>query len=252
MKMIDFHAHILPGLDDGIQTIEDAVQVLNEAKEAGFNKIICTTHYSNYYTENEETRNCEIKKLQEKYNEIELILGNEVYARTNIDKVLNNGEASTINNSKYVLYEMPLHKEYPKYQNLAIDLISAGYKPILAHPERYNIIQDDPKKIEELLELGIYMQANFMSIEGLYGSKSKKTFELLLKHNMISFLGSDVHCTRKFYPHIKSARKKIIKIIGENSFENLTDINPEKVCKNEELEFNEWIPIKRNIMGIYK
>ena len=250
--MIDFHAHILPGLDDGIQTMDDAIKVLKEAKKAGFEKIICTTHYSNYYTENEETRKNKLKELQEKERAIELIIGNEVYARTDIDKVFGIGEASTLNNSKYVLYEMPIHKEYPKYQNLVIDLISAGYKPVLAHPERYVIIQENPKKIEELLELGVYLQSNFMSIEGLYGSKCKKTVELLLKHNMISFLGTDVHSTKAFYPHIKDASKKIIKIIGENNFNEITNINPEKVCRNEEVDFPEWNPIEKGFLGSYK
>ena len=64
--MIDFHAHILPGLDDGIQTMEEAEEVLKEAKEAGVKKIICTTHYSNYYAENEETRKNKLKELQSK------------------------------------------------------------------------------------------------------------------------------------------------------------------------------------------
>lgn len=250
--MIDFHAHILPGLDDGIQNMDDAVKVLKEAKKAGFKKIICTTHYSNYYTENEETRKNKLKELQEKTSGIELVIGNEVYARTDIDKIFGKGEASTLNDSKYVLYEMPLHKEYPKYQNLVIDLISAGYKPVLAHPERYVIIQEDPKKIEELLDLGVYLQSNFMSIEGLYGSKCKKTVELLLKHNMISFLGTDVHSTKAFYPHIQSASKKIIKIIGEEDFNKITNINPEKVCKNEEIEFPDWSSIEKGFLGGYR
>lgn len=250
--MIDFHAHILPGLDDGIQTMDDAVKVLKEAEKAGFKKIICTTHYSNYYTENEETRKNKLKELQEKTSGIELVIGNEVYARTDIDKIFGKGEASTLNDSKYVLYEMPLHKEYPKYQNLVIDLISAGYKPVLAHPERYVIIQEDPKKIEELLDLGVYLQSNFMSIEGLYGSKCKKTVELLLKHNMISFLGTDVHSTKTFYPHIQSASKKIIKIIGEEDFNKITNINPERVCKNEEIEFPDWSSIEKGFLGGYR
>lgn len=250
--MIDFHAHILPGLDDGIQTMEDAVKVLKEAKKAGFEKIICTTHYSNYYTENEETRKNKLRELQEKDSEIELIIGNEIYARTDIDKFLKNGEASSLNDSKYVLYEMPLHKEYQNYQNLAINLISAGYKPVLAHPERYVIIQENPKKIEELLDLGVYLQSNYMSIEGLYGNKCKSTVELLLKHNMISFLGTDVHSTKTFYPHIKKASKKIIKIIGEDNFNKMVNINPENVCKNADVEFPEWNPIEKGFLGSYK
>lgn len=250
--MIDFHAHILPGLDDGIQSLDEAVEVVEEAKNAGFKKIICTTHYSNYFTENEQKRKEVLSELRDKVDGIELLLGNELYSKTNLIEALKDGEASTLAGSKYVLFEVPLHNENPKFKNLIIDFISNGYKPVLAHPERYAVFQNNPEKIYEILELGVLLQSNYLSIEGFYGAKCKKLVELFLSHNMISFLGTDVHRTKDFYPNVKNAKKDIVKIVGEERFNELSEINPEKVCSDEEIELPEWTAFKKGLFGNYK
>jgi len=250
--MIDFHSHILYGLDDGIQTFEDSILVLKEAKRAGFNKIICTTHYSNYFKANEEKRKERIEELKKQELGVELILGNEIYATSNIDELINTKEASTINNSDYILFEIPLHDNYPQLRNLIINLISKGYKLVLAHPERYAKFQQNPKLIEEVLDLGIYLQANYMSIEGLYGKEAKKLVDLLYKHNMISFLGTDIHRTCKYYPNIKKAKEKIIDIVGTKQFELMSEKNIELVLENQEVENQDYIPIEKTILGRYR
>ncbi len=250
--MIDFHSHILYGLDDGIQAFEDSILVLKEAKQAGFNKIICTTHYSNYFKANEERRKERIEELKKQELGVELILGNEIYATSNIDELINAKEASTINNSDYILFEIPLHDNYPQLRNLIINLISKGYKLVLAHPERYVTFQQNPKLIEEVLDLGIYLQANYMSIDGLYGKEAKRLVELLYKHNMISFLGTDIHRTCKYYPNIKKAKEKIIDIVGAEQFELMSEKNIELVLENQEVENQDYIPIEKTILGRYR
>lgn len=139
--MIDFHSHILPGLDDGIQSFEESVEVIKEAKEAGFEKIICTTHNSGQFTSTEEERLEKIHELENEELGVELILGSEIYSRTNIAELIEEKEASTINGTRYILFEIPLHKNYPELKNIVIDLVSKGYKLVLAHPERYIAFQ---------------------------------------------------------------------------------------------------------------
>jgi len=250
--MIDFHSHILYGLDDGIQTFEDSVLVVKEAKEAGFNKIICTTHYSNYFKADEEKRKKRIKELEENKLGVELILGNEIYAISNIDELIDKKEASTINGSSYILFELPLRENYSQLRNLIINLMSKGYKLVLAHPERYVTFQKDPKRIEEILNLGVYLQANYMSIEGLYGREAKKLVELLYKHKMITFLGTDVHRTCKYYPNIKRVKEKIVDIVGISQFEYMSEKNIELVLENEEVEDQNYIQIEKTILGGYR
>lgn len=251
-KLIDFHAHILPGLDDGIQNFEDAEKVVAEARKAGFEKIICTTHYSNYFTENEKKRKEVLCELSKRTDGVELLLGNELYSKTNLIEALRLGEASTLAGSKYVLFEMPLHKENPEFENLVIDFMSNGYRPVLAHPERYVVFQNDPERIYEMLELGVLLQMNYMSVDEFYGSKCKWLAELLLRHNMISFLGTDVHRTKDFYPNVKKAKRDIVRIVGEEKFDELSCANPERVCADEDVELPEWTRFEKGWFGKIK
>lgn len=235
--MIDFHSHILPGIDDGSRNLEQSIAMVNEAKEAGFTKIISTSHYmENYYECNERDRKQLLKKVQENVQGIELILGNEIYITNNIIELLQNGQASSINGTKYVLFEFPLITTRPMNDKEVIyRLVENGYIPIIAHPERYPFIQENPDYLFELEEMGALFQANYGSIIGMYGLKAKKTLKILLKNNLISFLGSDVHRPEQVYNKMPKIIKKLKKIISNEEFEEFTEINPEKVLKNENI-----------------
>ena len=235
--MIDFHSHILPGIDDGSRNLEQSIAMVNEAKEAGFTKIISTSHYmENYYECNERDRRQLLKKVQENVQGIELILGNEIYITNNIIELLQNGQSSSINGTKYVLLEFPLITTRPMNDKEVIyRLVENGYIPIIAHPERYPFIQENPDYLFELEEMGALFQANYGSIIGMYGLKAKKTLKILLKNNLISFLGSDVHRPEQVYNKMPKIIKKLKKIISNEEFEEFTEINPEKVLKNENI-----------------
>lgn len=235
--MIDFHSHILPGIDDGSRNLEQSIAMVNEAKEAGFTKIISTSHYmENYYECKERDRRQLLKKVQENVQGIELILGNEIYITNNIIELLQNGQASSINGTKYVLFEFPLITTRPMNDKEVIyRLVENGYIPIIAHPERYPFIQENPDYLFELEEMGALFQANYGSIIGMYGLKAKKTLKILLKNNLISFLGSDVHRPEQVYNKMPKIIKKLKKIISNEEFEEFTEINPEKVLKNENI-----------------
>lgn len=235
--MIDFHSHILPGIDDGSRNLEQSIAMVNEAKEAGFTKIILTSHYmENYYECNERDRRQLLKKVQENVQGIELILGNEIYITNNIIELLQNGQASSINGTKYVLFEFPLITTRPMNDKEVIyRLVENGYIPIIAHPERYPFIQENPDYLFELEEMGALFQANYGSIIGMYGLKAKKTLKILLKNNLISFFGSDVHRPEQVYNKMPKIIKKLKKIISNEEFEEFTEINPEKVLKNENI-----------------
>ncbi len=235
--MIDFHSHILPGIDDGSRNLEQSIAIVNEAKEAGFTKIISTSHYmENYYECNERDRRQLLKKVQENVQGIELILGNEIYITDNMIELLQNRQASSINGTKYVLFEFPLITTRPMNDKEVIyRLVENGYIPIIAHPERYPFIQENPDYLFELEEMGALFQSNYGSIIGMYGLKAKKTLKILLKNNLISFFGSDVHRPEQVYNKMPKIIKKLKKIISNEEFEEFTEINPEKVLKNENI-----------------
>ena len=235
--MIDFHSHILPGIDDGARNLEQSIQIINEAKEAGFTKIISTSHYmENYYECNEKNRKILLEQVQKSIGGIELYLGNEIYITNDIVNLLKDEKASTINNTRYVLFEFPLIQTKPMNDKEVIyRLVENGYVPIIAHPERYPFIQENPDYLFELEEMGALFQSNYGSIIGMYGLKAKKTLKILLKNNLISFFGSDVHRPEQVYNKMPKIIKKLKKIISNEEFEEFTEINLEKVLKNENI-----------------
>ena len=235
--MIDFHSHILPGIDDGAKNLEQSIAMVNEAIKVGFTKIISTSHYmENYYECNEKNRKELLEQVQKNVNGIELCLGNEIYITNNIIELLQNGQASSINGTKYVLFEFPLINTRPMNDKEVIyRLVENGYIPIIAHPERYPFIQENPDYLYELEEMGALFQANYGSIIGMYGLKAKKTLKILLKNNLISFFGSDAHRPEQVYNTMPKIIKKLKKIISNEEFEEFTEINPERVLKNENI-----------------
>ena len=219
--MIDFHSHILPEIDDGSRNLEQSISMINEAKEVGFTKIISTSHYmENYYECDVEKRKQLIKQLQGEVQDIKLYLGNEIYITNNIIELLKNGKASSINNTRYVLFEFPLITTKPMNDKEVIyRLVENGYIPIIAHPERYPFIQENPEYLFELEDMGALFQANYGSIIGMYGLKAKRTLKILLRNNLISFFGSDVHRPEQVYNKIPKIVKKLKKIISDEEFE---------------------------------
>ena len=135
-NITDYHCHILPGIDDGSRNIEQSILMVNEAKDAGFTKIISTSHYmENYYECNEKNRKILLEQVQKSISGIELYLGNEIYITNDIVNLLKDGKASTINNTRYVLFEFPLIQTKPMNDKEVIyRLIENGYIPIIAHP----------------------------------------------------------------------------------------------------------------------
>ena len=242
--MIDLHTHILPNIDDGARSVEETLHLIQEAQNVGFEAIIATSHYmEGYYETNEPEREMCIhaiyQKLQQENIHLKLYLGNEVYLSDNIIQLLEEGRASTINDTSYILFEMPLNVEPLNLYNVIYEMMQYKLIPILAHPERYTFVQQDPELIYDLIEKGVLMQANYASIIGYYGPKAQIIVKKLLQNNMIHFLGSDVHRQNTIYPKIPQIITKIKEIIGEEKVKELTTINPKKVLQNKRIDREE-------------
>lgn len=241
--MIDFHTHILPNIDDGSRNIEETFNLINEAKEAGFEGIILTSHYiENYYETNVPERdvwvNAISENLKNKGLDIDLYLGNEIYLSENMMELLEQGKASTINNSCYVLFEMPLNSEPMNLYDVIYSLQENKLIPVLAHPERYSFIQKEPELVFDLIEKGVLMQANYGSILGQYGEKPQIIVRKLLENNMIHFLGTDVHRQKTIYKRIPEALAEIKDIVGGAKLEELTTTNPMLVLNNKKIDID--------------
>ncbi len=242
--MIDFHTHILPNIDDGSRSIDETFNLIKEAKEVGFEGIVLTSHYiENYYETDVPERDVWVKaiteNLQAKGIETNLYLANEIYISDNMMRLLEEGKASTINNSCYVLFELPLNSEPLNLYDVIYSLQENKLIPILAHPERYSYVQKEPELVYDLIEKGCLMQSNYGSIIGQYGVKAEFIVRKFFENNMIHFLGSDVHRQNSIYPKIPFALEKIREIVGEQKLEELTTINPKLVLANKKIDIDE-------------
>lgn len=238
MDNIDIHNHILYGIDDGSKSLEESIEILKQYKEMGFKDIVLTPHYienSNYTTNNKEKQNL-LKTLKNKIKGINLYLGNEVFINNNLEELLNQQEISTINNSRYLLIEFPMNQKLKTITNTIYELKIKGIIPIIAHPERYKYVKKDITIVDEWIEEGALLQANYGSIVGVYGRKTKKTLKKLLKKNKISILATDIHYPNsEIYKNIEKSKKKIKRIIGEEKLTELTITNPKKIIQNKEI-----------------
>lgn len=238
--MIDFHAHILPNIDDGSASMEESINLIKEAEQAGFTGIISTSHYlQNYYESDEEERRRILAELanQVKVADAEaeipkLYLGSEIYISTDIVELLEEGKASTINGTNYVLFELPMNSKPLFAKEVVYKLIENGYKPIIAHPERYSYVKEDIEFVRELKSMGALFQSNYGSVIGMYGGSAKKTLKKLLKEDLISFLGSDVHAVGQIYPKVPKILRKLEKWISPEKLQELTTLNAEKVLES--------------------
>ena len=251
--MIDFHAHILPDTDDGAVDIIQTRKMLEEARMAGFTDIIATSHYKKEVFElNEISRQNRINIIEKIDNKVKLHIGSEIYITKDLVNLIKDKKASSINNTRYVLFELPFRDNLLIFNSVIDDLKRNKLVPILAHPERYEIVKNNPKIVEDWIKRGIYMQANYLSILDKYGKEARKVLEILLKHNLIHFLGSDAHRPDNTYPKIAEATEKIKKIIGEDNFYKLSEENPRKVLNNEKIEFLQTTEIKQSIFNKFK
>ncbi len=240
--MVDFHTHIIPGIDDGSRDINETINILREAEKAGFNMIVLTPHYiEGYYETTRNTNKVYVNKLnriaiQNNIN-VRLFIGNESYISDNLVSLVVKGKISTVNGSKYLLFELPMNSQPMDINRIVYKMEEVGIVPILAHPERYSYIQESPNMICDLIKNGVFMQCNYGSILGQYGKRAQIIFKKLLENDMVYFLGSDVHKMDSIYNQMPEAVRKIEKIIGKQKMQEITCINPQRVLMNQRINF---------------
>ena len=252
MKMIDFHAHILPNIDDGSKSVEETFQMIKEAKEAGFEGIVSTSHYfEEYYEVNKAERKTWIdalsNSLKEQKIDIDLYLGSEIYISNHIIQLLESEKACSLNDTSYVLFELPFNVKPINLYDVVYDMLQYKLVPVLAHPERYSFVQKEPEMIGDLIQKGVLMQSNYGSIIGQYGEKAEIIVTKLLENNMVHFLGTDVHMPNTIYPKIPEILQKLEEIIGKDNLEVISTVNPRLALANRKINIAEPAEIKLSL-----
>lgn len=237
--MIDLHSHILPGVDDGAGDLAEALGIARHSAEQGIKKIVATPHWltDGYGLTPEETTE-RIVELQASIAqagiELTVLPGAEVLITPELGRLLELGVVSTINHSRYLLLELPF-SEIPDYtENVLYDLKVMGYIPVLAHPERYQDIITDPNLLYYWVKEGVLAQLNAGSLLGDFGLRVQQTAEILVQHNLVHLLGSDVHSTGRRKQSLQPAFVRLRELIG-GKITRFTD-NAQNVIDNLDLQ----------------
>jgi protein-tyrosine phosphatase len=193
----DMHSHFIPGIDDGAQTMEDSLVMLKGMQELGYKKVITTPHImTDGYRNTPEIILSGLEKVKQAAKEagidIEIEAAAEYYLDYEFEKKLKDGNVLTFG-TKYLLWEIPFINPPENINDIVFEMASRGYRPILAHVERYGFWQNNFEKYQELSDRGILLQMNINSITGHYSAQTRKAAQWLIDKDLISFVGSDCH-----------------------------------------------------------
>jgi len=194
---VDVHSHFIPGIDDGADTLETSIALLREMQALGFKKVITTPHVmSDFYKNTSEniTRLCGELNEEVSRQGVDLIVecAAEYYCDTELKELVKKKDLLTFGKN-YVLFELPFISAPPNMAEIIFEMQLAGYKPVLAHPERYTYWHTDFEKYQSMVDRGVLLQLNINSMTGHYSPDVKKVAKKMIDQGMISLVGSDCH-----------------------------------------------------------
>jgi protein-tyrosine phosphatase len=242
LAMVDIHAHILPGFDDGPTSIEESLDMLRLAEQDGIGRVIATPHSAflvgrNYGKEQIEAAVAELREASDELDiRVEVIPGIESHLTPEVDREVAQGTVFTLAGSRYLLLELPFFNYPLNAEQVVSTLRVRGLTPILAHPERFEYFQREPNSLRRLVELGALVQLTADSLDGGFGSRSRATSLAILEHGWAHFLASDAHDDIHRVPKLSEARTIAAETIGEEAARALVIDNPEAVLSNTEIE----------------
>ena len=196
---VDFHSHLIPGVDDGVHHVEDTLTILKSFSELGYRKVITTPHiYPEVYPNTEEDLSHRYQKVLSEIDlaniEIEFELAAEYFLHGELlKKVQSKKRLLSFGESSFLLFETGFQQKPLVWDEIIFELQVQGYRPVLAHPERYAYVSEDLDLVQKWRDQGLKMQLNISSVLGLYGKNVQKTARELIRRKQVDFLCSDLH-----------------------------------------------------------
>lgn len=238
--MFDIHCHILPGIDDGSGNLNDSVEMAQLAAESGTKGIVATPHcnipgmFENYRsTELEEKLRMLRQALAERNIPVKIYSGQEVFLSKHFEEHLKKGDFITLNNSRYMLAELDFRINEKAAVSKLEKIVSCGYVPVVAHPERYGFVIENPDAIKRICSAGGLIQLNSGSLTGEFGHFIQKTANLIVRNGLADFIASDAHSQYSRTPNLARVHELICGNLSYDYADVLFKINPVKVLNNE-------------------
>lgn len=247
--MIDLHNHILPGIDDGSRDIEDSLQMCAMALDSGVDTIIVTPHsnqmrrFENFYSEYLEQKFSLLKQtVAEEQLPIQLYLGMEIFTSGDLEKKIRNGMLIGLNRSRYYLIEFPFSAPSWQIEDDLKQIFAAGGIPLIAHPERYFCVQEQPELVYQWLQSGCLTQVNKGSPLGRFGNRIAYTAEFLLANQLVTCVASDAHSPYIRTTFMADIQDYLYNQFGESEMVRLTYENPYRILHDRPVPHHGSLP----------
>ncbi len=237
--MFDIHCHLIPEVDDGAQSLEEACAMARIAYESGTSTLVATPHYnvpgsfqniSGTHLKNQFSKLCD--SIQNSKNPIRVMLGMEVFATDDIANKIGSGEIVMLNDSRYILIEFDMN-DHPLHVNGLLDQIAhLGLVPVIAHPERYAFMQHEMENAFYWKTKGYIIQLNKGSIQGSFGSRIRRTACNMLRMNLAHVIASDGHSPYQRTPDLFDIYEYVSDHYSREYADDLLKNIPEMIINN--------------------
>lgn len=220
---VDMHSHVLPGIDDGAQTVEDSLALVERMTALGIKKIIATPHImADFYRNNAQTIGDALQLLKQHvaplYPELIIEAAAEHYFDEHFLELIETNQLMLIKD-KYVLFELAFTSKPPNVIPVVQKITDKGWIPILAHPERYAYLTIP--ELVKLREWGCLIQLNTISLTGYYGKQPRQSAEDLVDADLIDFIASDMHHLRHADALQKALELPHLRVLAERNLKNI-------------------------------
>lgn len=234
--LVDLHTHIAPGVDDGAQTLDESLAMARAAVADGVRTVVATPHipFSRMTREEFGRRLEDLRRfLANQQANLEVHLGAEVSLEPDMLQWLTEGLAWPIGATRYVLVELPFFAFPPYTEDVIFRLQVAGYKPILAHPERNASLAARPERLQPLVERGVLVQITTTSILGGFGAQARAAALTFLDRGWVHVLASDAHSANHRPPALTEAARVAERIVGADAW-RLVSTNPAAILDDSD------------------
>lgn len=234
--MIDLHCHILPGMDDGARDVETALHMADLAVRSGVSAMVVTPHCASDRVAPLRERLAELRAaVMAEGIPLRLYSGMEIFGRPDTAALLRDGRLLTVNGSRYPLIEFAFDTDGDEETAVLHSVLQAGYIPLVAHPERYRCIQEDPEQVNLWARMGCRFQVNRGSLLGRFGPVAMDVAWALTDRGFTTAVASDAHSAARRTPWMRDVRELLEQRISPTAAAWLLEENPRRIINNERL-----------------
>ncbi len=240
MNLLDIHTHVMPGIDDGAANLEQSLDMLRNAQASHVAAVVATPHCNipgfcqNVYDEDFLQNLRQLRTAaQQAQIDVQILAGMEVRVNDALLSLLHSKKVLTLNGSRYLLTEFAPDAAPGYCIGMLKKILSLGYTPVIAHPERYGCVWQRPDCVDDWLALGCHTQVTGGSLLGKFGMDAKRTADILLERDWVTCIASDAHGVLRRTNYLMDVADYLTRHYSADHAQRLLQTNPLRICQNE-------------------